>query len=323
MAKTRAHFTTAIRMMRCRSGQVAGRLVEFTREPGSPRCQALPAPGRRVHPRPDRGLRARGSSPFGRDVGLIVEVAVTSLPRDLGRRAEVFARALIPSYWVADPLGRKLVEHRGPRVVDGVGSYEHVRALGRDDEVALVLDGVEVGLIPSASCWREGRRDIGSRAESGCFGGPGSLYTERTFLLNRRADDRDADGPKRPGGRPEPGGKSRGPKPLSDILGDLFAARGLARVRAQGELEAAWADAVGEPGRRHTQVDGLRRGVLNVVVAHPTLLAELASFQKPDLLAALRRSMAGARSTTSGSASAPSTVPTRRRRPDRDATGVE
>jgi predicted nucleic acid-binding Zn ribbon protein len=112
--------------------------------------------------------------------------------------------------------------------------------------------------------------------------------------LNRRSEDRDADGPKRPaGGRPEPGGKPRGPRPLSDILGDLFAARGLARVRAQGELEAAWADAIGEPGRRHTQVDGLRRGVLNVIVAHPTLLAELASFQKPELLAALRRSMAG------------------------------
>jgi predicted nucleic acid-binding Zn ribbon protein len=60
-----------------------------------------------------------------------------------------------------------------------------------------------------------------------------------------------------------------------------------------GELEAAWADAVGEPGRGQTRVDGLRRGVLSVTVAHPTLLAELASFQKPTLLAALRRSMGG------------------------------
>ncbi len=60
-----------------------------------------------------------------------------------------------------------------------------------------------------------------------------------------------------------------------------------------GELEAAWADAVGEAGRGQTRVDGLRRGVLSVTVAHPTLLAELASFQKPTLLAALRRSMGG------------------------------
>ena len=73
----------------------------------------------------------------------------------------------------------------------------------------------------------------------------------------------------------------------------LFAARGLARVQALGELEAAWADAVGEPGRRQTRVEGLRRGVLSVTVAHPTLLEELASFQKPNLLASLRRAMGG------------------------------
>jgi predicted nucleic acid-binding Zn ribbon protein len=59
------------------------------------------------------------------------------------------------------------------------------------------------------------------------------------------------------------------------------------------ELEAAWAEAVGEPGRRQTQVESLRRGVLSVTVAHPTLLEELASFQKPQLLASLRRTMGG------------------------------
>ncbi len=113
--------------------------------------------------------------------------------------------------------------------------------------------------------------------------------------MNRETDDRDPDGPARrtPSRGPAQGGRSRGPRPVADILGDLFAARGLARVRAMGELEAAWADAVGEPGRGQTRVDGLRRGVLSVTVAHPTLLAELASFQKPTLLAALRRSMGG------------------------------
>jgi predicted nucleic acid-binding Zn ribbon protein len=115
--------------------------------------------------------------------------------------------------------------------------------------------------------------------------------------LNRESDDREPDvPPRRPTGgmgpRPAPGG-ARGPKPVAEILGDLFAARGLARVRALGELEAAWSDAIGEPGRRQTRVDGLRRGVLSITVAHPTLLEELASFQKPNLLVALRRSMGG------------------------------
>lgn len=108
--------------------------------------------------------------------------------------------------------------------------------------------------------------------------------------MNRRPDDRRPGDPRR---SPTTGARPGGPKPLSDILGDLFAARGLARVRALGELEAAWADAVGEPGRRQTRVDGLRRGVLSIIVAHPTLLAELASYQKPGLLTSLRAAMAG------------------------------
>src|SRR5512135_348876 len=81
----------------------------------------------------------------------------------------------------------------------------------------------------------------------------------------------------------------RGPRPLSDILGELFATRGYGRLRALKELEEAWNAAVGEPGCRQTRVGEVRRGVLNVTVAHPTLLEELAAFQKPALLAALRQ----------------------------------
>lgn len=111
--------------------------------------------------------------------------------------------------------------------------------------------------------------------------------------MSRSTDGRESRGPK---GRPAgPGGGKlpKGPKPLSDILGDLFASRGLARVQALGDLEAAWAVAAGEVAARHTKVDGLRRGVLGVIVAHPTLLEELASFQKSNLLASLRQSLAG------------------------------
>jgi predicted nucleic acid-binding Zn ribbon protein len=95
--------------------------------------------------------------------------------------------------------------------------------------------------------------------------------------------------------RPPSGGHDRrGPRPISEGLGALFAARGLARLRAQGELEAAWEAAVGEPGREQTRVGGLRHGVLTIVVAHPALLEELAAFRKPALLAALRQNTVAA-----------------------------
>jgi len=94
--------------------------------------------------------------------------------------------------------------------------------------------------------------------------------------------------------RPGPvGGERRGPKPLGEVLGALFAARGYSRLRGAGELEAAWDAAVGEPASRLTRLGGVRHGVLSVTVAHSALLEELAAFRKPDLLAALRRDAPG------------------------------
>jgi len=85
----------------------------------------------------------------------------------------------------------------------------------------------------------------------------------------------------------------RGPRPLAEILGELFAARGFGRLRGVRELEDAWNAAVGEPGCRQTRLGEVRRGVLAVTVAHPALLEELSAFHKPNLLAALRRDAPG------------------------------
>jgi predicted nucleic acid-binding Zn ribbon protein len=80
----------------------------------------------------------------------------------------------------------------------------------------------------------------------------------------------------------------RGPRQLSEILGELFTVRGYGRLLARQELEEAWNAAVGEPYWRQTRLGDVRHGVLNVTVAHSTLLEELAAFRKPSLLAALR-----------------------------------
>jgi Dna[CI] antecedent, DciA len=85
----------------------------------------------------------------------------------------------------------------------------------------------------------------------------------------------------------------RGPRALSEILGELFTVRGYGRFWVRQELEDAWNAAVGEPGCRQTQLGEVRRGVLNVTVSHPALLEELVAFRKPALLAALRSGAPG------------------------------
>src|SRR3954447_18671195 len=90
-----------------------------------------------------------------------------------------------------------------------------------------------------------------------------------------------------------PPDRPTGPKPLGDVLGALFASEGLAMLRAVGELEEAWAEAVGDPAASQTKVGGVRHGVLTVTVGHPTLLEELSAFRKPALLAALREKAPG------------------------------
>jgi hypothetical protein len=92
---------------------------------------------------------------------------------------------------------------------------------------------------------------------------------------------------------PKRGGSRSGPRPLSDVLGELFAARGLGRLRAAKELEDAWNAAVGEPACRQTRVGEVRRGVLHVTVAHPALLEELSAFHKSEILTALRQNAPG------------------------------
>jgi Dna[CI] antecedent, DciA len=80
---------------------------------------------------------------------------------------------------------------------------------------------------------------------------------------------------------------------LSDILGELVTVRGYGRSWIQQILENAWNAAIGEPDCHQTRISEMRRGVLNVTVAHPSLLEELVAFRKNSLLASLRSSALG------------------------------
>ena len=89
--------------------------------------------------------------------------------------------------------------------------------------------------------------------------------------------------------------RERGPEPLGEILSRLFTARGWGRRQDRLRLEQAWADAMTACGLApdETCVNGLRRGVLEVLVANAVMLQELAHFHKRKLLEAVRGKLAG------------------------------
>jgi Uma2 family endonuclease len=94
------------------------------------------------------GKAAPDRYPGPGDVGLIIEVAVTSLRADLTASRAMYATAGIPVYWVVDVMGRRVVVHSDPRVVDGQGDYAQVTVHTAGAPIPLVLDGREVGAIP-------------------------------------------------------------------------------------------------------------------------------------------------------------------------------
>jgi Uma2 family endonuclease len=86
--------------------------------------------------------------PVAGDVGILIEVAVTSLRGNLTLSLGTYARAGVAVYWVVDVVGRRILVHSEPRMVGQRGEYGRVESYGPGQVVPLVLDGVEVGRVP-------------------------------------------------------------------------------------------------------------------------------------------------------------------------------
>ncbi len=103
-------------------------------------------------PEPDRCV-VRGSirdyaagDPDPSDVGLVVEVADSSLDDDR-LLAAIYAAASIPVYWIVNLVDRQVEVYTGPTA----SGYSAHRIYRPGQVVPLVLDGVEVGMIPADS----------------------------------------------------------------------------------------------------------------------------------------------------------------------------
>jgi Uma2 family endonuclease len=104
-------------------------------------------------PEPDIGV-VRGKRrdyvnrhPQPKDVGLIVEVADTTLARDRGVKKTIYARARIPIYWIINLIDRCVEVYSDPTGPAKKPDCRDRQVLDLKDTVPFILDGEEIGRI--------------------------------------------------------------------------------------------------------------------------------------------------------------------------------
>jgi hypothetical protein len=119
------------------------------------RCQRAVALDDSV-PEPDYAL-VRGTSrsyiarhPGPADVGLVVEVANTSLDHDIEEKSRIYARSNIVAYWVIDVTNGAVHVFTRPSGPTETPSYADHAVIRPPAAVPFTLDGVAVGPIPAA-----------------------------------------------------------------------------------------------------------------------------------------------------------------------------
>jgi Uma2 family endonuclease len=107
-------------------------------------------------PEPDFAI-VRGSArtylsrhPGAADVGLLIEVADSSLLRDQRDKTRIYARAGIVCYWIVNLVDRRIEVHSQPSGPTASPAYNALQVYQPGDGVPLVLDGNAVGTVPAA-----------------------------------------------------------------------------------------------------------------------------------------------------------------------------
>jgi Uma2 family endonuclease len=88
--------------------------------------------------------------PTPADIGLLIEIADTSLQRDLADKARIYARGGVPVYWVVNLTDRRVEVFTRPSGPTAAPAYAGHQVFDPGDAVPLVLDGVTVATVPAA-----------------------------------------------------------------------------------------------------------------------------------------------------------------------------
>jgi Uma2 family endonuclease len=95
-----------------------------------------------------RSYLARHPGPA--DVGLLVEVADSSLLRDQRDKARIYARANITCYWIVNLVDRRVEVYTQPSGAIPIPLYRSLQSYQPGDALPLVLDGSAVGAVATA-----------------------------------------------------------------------------------------------------------------------------------------------------------------------------
>jgi Uma2 family endonuclease len=112
--------------------------------------------GRFWRPEPDLAVvRGPDTNYLGRlarpeEIGLLVEVADSSYPKDAGIKLRRYATARIPVYWIVN-VGKRQVEiYTDPQGRGRSALYRGIVIRKEGEQVPVVIDGQERGLLPVA-----------------------------------------------------------------------------------------------------------------------------------------------------------------------------
>ncbi|HEX7446699.1 MAG TPA: Uma2 family endonuclease [Pirellulales bacterium] len=92
-----------------------------------------------------RSYLARHPAPA--DVGLLVEVADSSLLRDQRDKARIYARGGIACYWIVNLPDRQIEVYTQPSGPSDSPDYASIQFYAAGDRLSLVLDGLAVGTV--------------------------------------------------------------------------------------------------------------------------------------------------------------------------------
>ena len=90
--------------------------------------------------------------PKPEDVGLVIEVADSSLPRDKGSKKAVYARAKIVCYWIVNLPEATIEVFTDPTVSSKNPSYRGHQVFTAKQRVPVILNGRKVGSVLVSDC---------------------------------------------------------------------------------------------------------------------------------------------------------------------------